>query len=1332
MKQSNFTLFPLPSFISKFFIFTFFLSSCWFPVLAQTTAKSITFEQSSETAEAEEGSTQSLLEYIATTDNTPVSTSINAVDNIGRTPSWLTVNNKILNGISYTAGSEISFDFNAANLPIGTYSATVTASAAGYNNAVLEIKLTVIAAASGNLSNLKVNFQDSPTVTPTGWCRDYGQPFGPRTSAYQGNENIYGWIKKSDKAPLDLTKNGRNRNSPSDISLATLIHMQANNLTTFAGTKVEGIWQAQVANGNYEVTVSVGDGTQTDSKHSINIEGIRAIAQFVPTTSVRFKSATVIVSVSDGNITVDANGGTNTKINWIIIKPFTGKKPSVLSVNPGNGSVNINENSSISTSVLRLPNSGVNNATLTSSSVYLTEEATGAIVPANVNGTGGGDAITLVPASPLRLNTTYRFTITSAVKDLSDSSFIPYSSIFTTTSTSSKEVTNARFEKVLLPNTSGQHSSLTIGPDGKLYALTIDGIIKRFTINADGTLGTPQLLYSLQNASGTRTQRLAIGLTFDPASTATNLIAWVTNSTFVFYNGPDWDGKLTRLSGPNLESVQDVLINLPRSKKDHLTNSIAFGPDKALYFTQACNSAMGRADNTWGNRNEHLLSGAVLRLDVSKLGSLPLDVKTSEGGGNYNPYNPNAPLTIYASGTRNAYDLVWHSNGNLYTPTNGSAAGGNTPASVTGTLRPNGTTYNGPSIPALTNVQQTQKDFLFRIVKGGFYGHPNPLRGEYVLNGGNPTSSIDPAEVGSYPAGTLPDANYRGYAYDFQTNASPDGAIEYKSKVFNGALKGKLMVVRYSQHDDIITLTPGGPDNDIVSATEGYSIEGFSGFNDPLDLTEDTTKGNIYVSEYGGDGQIILLRPTAPAVQSPINSIAPIADAFVRNGSYATKNYGTDTSLIIKSSAASGYTRSSYLKFPLTSIKNVNSAKLRIYGHNSENTSNVNISAYAVTDDSWTEKGITWSTAPASLSTLLCSVNVNDQLKYYELDVTSFVKSELAGDKIVSFLIRDTAFKNTNLTLNSKENALYPPQLVITSDTVSQSLSSASALAPLADANTRNGNYAGINYGSDTTLGIKGSSKSGYSRYTYLKFSLNSSVPINSAKVRLYGSNTEDTTLVKIFAYGITNDSWTEKDITWNNAPVAQTTPLSSAGVNNQMKYYDFDVTNFVKTEFAGDKIVSFLIKDMANQNKSLVFNSKENSLYPPQLIINPGAAAQKSLASHSQKNPARPSCDDPDVAVIPAENVIPDLVGSAQSPKVYPNPIHKKFNLQLPAKYQGEISLQIVDPVGKTYNIGRYKSRPAGTNIDVNISNLSLTSGVYFLKINSETKTELLKLIVQ
>ncbi|MCU7548183.1 Ig-like domain-containing protein [Chitinophagaceae bacterium LB-8] len=724
------------------------------------------------------------------------------------------------------------------------------------------------------LTSFKINFQDAATIPPAGWLRDFGQAYGLRTSAYQGSGNTYGWINRNDNTPLDLTKNGRKRSSPSDTLLATFMHMQADDIAGFSGTPVEGRWEALVANGIYDVTVSVGDGAYLDSRHTIRAEGVPVILDFVPATSMRFRKATVSVKVTDGRLTVDAFGGTNTKINYIIVQQASVQRPSVVSVNPEYGATNVSEYASISTSILNLPNGGINNATITSSTVYLAEKATGTRVPANVNGTGGGDAITLVPSAPLKLSTTYVFSVTSGVKDLSGAGFIPYSCSFTTTATP-HPTSGIAFMQVQLSNAAGRHSSLTIGPDGKLYALSIDGIIKRFTIKADGTLDTPQLIYALQDAYGARTPRLAIGFAFDPASTATNLIAWVTHSTYVFLNGPDWDGKLTKLSGSNLQNVQDVLINLPRSVKDHLTNSIAFGPDGALYFTQGSNSAMGKADQTWGNRAEHLLSAAVLRLDKTKLGALPLNVKTAEGGGTYNPYATTAPLTIYASGVRNAYDLVWHSNGELYVPTNGSAAGGNTPASVNGTLRPNGTTYNGPYVPALTNVQQTQNDFLFRVKKGGYYGHPNPMRGEYVLNGGNPTANTDKAQVNAYPVGTLPDVNWRGYAFDFQANKSPDGAIEYKSNVFNGALKGKLLVVRYSQNDDIITLTPGGTYNDIVDYKDGSSIQGFTGFVDPLDLVEDVRNGNIYVSEYGGNtGKITLLKPNSTATTTEVITMA--------------------------------------------------------------------------------------------------------------------------------------------------------------------------------------------------------------------------------------------------------------------------------------------------------------------------------------------------------------------------------------------------------------------------------------------------------------------------
>jgi hypothetical protein len=159
-------------------------------------------------------------------------------------------------------------------------------------------------------------------------------------------------------------------------------------------------------------------------------------------------------------------------------------------------------------------------------------------------------------------------------------------------------------------------------------------------------------------------------------------------------------------------------------------------------------------------------------------------------------------------------------------------------------------------VPALSDVS-TQPDFLLNVVRGAYYGHPNPARHEFVLNGGNPTRGVDPAEVSEYPIGVAPQPNWRRSAYDFGRSVSPNGVIEYKSTALGGRLRGKLLVTRYSGGDDIIVLTVG-PGGDVSESLTG--IDGFTRFVDPLDLVEDPRTGNLYVAEFGGQ-KLSLLRP---------------------------------------------------------------------------------------------------------------------------------------------------------------------------------------------------------------------------------------------------------------------------------------------------------------------------------------------------------------------------------------------------------------------------------------------------------------------------------------
>lgn len=718
------------------------------------------------------------------------------------------------------------------------------------------LQRSAIAQVEATAVDIKVNFQDQATTPPAGYLPDWGEPYGAR------NGLTYGWVAPGTSTPRSLVGLGRVRNGTnSDVRLTTFMHMQGNDPNNPDPNKY-GSWEVAVSNGKYNVTVSAGDGLNIDSVHEIRVEGQIAVADFIPTQYRRWSATTVTVNVNDGRLTLDASGGKNTKINYVTIASTpVPARPYVSTATPSNSEINVSRDAFVSAEV-SLPNvgAGVDEATLTPANVQLVRADNGAQVTANINTSGGGDVIVLQPTALLEPNVRYRFLVREGVKDTSGASFLPFESVFTTGSAGGNNNSGIVFDKIVVAN--GQEfTSVVIGPDNRLYAGTMTGNILRYPINGDGSLGSPQIIDTISRQFGAQ---FVIGLAFRPG---TNEL-WVTHNAAALANAPDWTGKISRLTGANYENLQLFVTNLPRSARDHLTNSLAFGPDGGLYVVQGSMSAMGAPDNAWGQRAEHLLSGAILRINTSGFTgkfAAPLDVKT-EAGGAYNPFESGAPVTLYATGIRNAYDLVWHSNGQLYVPTNGSAAGGNIPASNNPLPascqnridKDTNGPYTGPQVAGVTNVTVSQDDWLFRVVKGGYYGHPNPLRCEWVAYGGNPTNSRDTDETAQYPVGTQPDRNYRGASYNFGKHYSPNGVIEYKSNVFNGALKGKLLVVRYSGGDDIIVLAPGGANQDIVDAQVGN--QGMSGFNDPLDIIENTANGQLYVTELAGK-KITLLRP---------------------------------------------------------------------------------------------------------------------------------------------------------------------------------------------------------------------------------------------------------------------------------------------------------------------------------------------------------------------------------------------------------------------------------------------------------------------------------------
>ncbi len=511
---------------------------------------------------------------------------------------------------------------------------------------------------------------------------------------------------------------------------------------------------------------------------------------------------------------------------------------------------------------------GVDAATVSDQSVRLLNARTNQPVPANRTAAADGGSLSITPRDALTPGEQYRLEITDSLRDETGRPYVPFTATFriappavaAATSTGPAAAPAAMvslpiaYEQVpatdsLAPS---MYTALAVGPspDGPgardLFAATADGRIFRYGIGADGTLWQRDVLFAvLQNNGG---PRMVTGLAFDVRDPA---VLWVSHGVAALSGAPDFSGKLSTLSGTDYGSYADRVVGLPRAFKDHLNFGIAFGPGGFLYLSQGSNTSTGAPDAKWNNRPERLLTAAILRIDPAALPTAgPLDVTTPDGGGTYDPRAAGAPVTTHATGVRSGFALLHHSSGRLFTAINGAGRGGNTP----GVEDEAGVLLEGP----VMSVPVTTDDTLADVSRPGTYhGHPNPLRREQVLMGGNPTDAIDPYEIPAYAVGTRPEPHFVLPAYDFGKGFSANGLAEATADVFGGQLKGAIFVCRFSAGDDVLILRTDARGN-VTEALSG--VEGLTKLGSPLSIAQDPATGNLYVSEFDTQ-RLVLLRP---------------------------------------------------------------------------------------------------------------------------------------------------------------------------------------------------------------------------------------------------------------------------------------------------------------------------------------------------------------------------------------------------------------------------------------------------------------------------------------
>lgn len=215
--------------------------------------------------------------------------------------------------------------------------------------------------------------------------------------------------------------------------------------------------------------------------------------------------------------------------------------------------------------------------------------------------------------------------------------------------------------------------------------------------------------------------------------------------------------------------------------------------------------------------------------------------------------------------------------------------------------------------------------------------------------------------------------------------------------------------------------------------------------------------------------------------------------------------------------------------------------------------------------------------------------------------------------------------RRTPMPLNRILTVTQPPQSVWLITIPKGGVLTTQSLTATADAQVQGGTSANTNFGSDTSMRVKKYSLVDSDRISYIKFDLNSlgRTSIKQAIVNVYGRNAIDTENFAFHVYGITDDSWSESAITWNNSPnhdlsgakangVGVTAfPLGVLTVGGTNGNARLNVTDFINEQLAGNKIVSLMLvreykydTDTADNARHALLNTRQATTNKPLLEI--------------------------------------------------------------------------------------------------------------------------------
>jgi hyaluronate lyase len=245
---------------------------------------------------------------------------------------------------------------------------------------------------------------------------------------------------------------------------------------------------------------------------------------------------------------------------------------------------------------------------------------------------------------------------------------------------------------------------------------------------------------------------------------------------------------------------------------------------------------------------------------------------------------------------------------------------------------------------------------------------------------------------------------------------------------------GKLTVVVADPRRSVKTVTVKIARGGYLSATPGPGVSVLSVGAGGITLLAEV--GGAHGATRGATFQTGGQAPAAGAA----TLLAPAADAYVRDGSYASKNFGADTSLVVKRTGTvdNSYNRIAYLRFDLSGVtRPVERAVLWVYGATADSGgTQTGLRIWRVDNDTWTESGLTWSNRPTLVGGALSGGEISTRADWVGFDVTSAVAAAApaaGGDGRASLAIwqAQEAAPGLAVVLHSRQNTSNPPRLQV-------------------------------------------------------------------------------------------------------------------------------------------------------------------------------------------------------------------------------------------------------------------------------------------------------------